>query len=535
MHLPFTFATGEAMLYQTGYPLHGFTDPLQGKAKGSKSKKGKMDKGSSEDLDPKSLLGALMSQDESVYVCQPDTEPKMSYHGSLFGEQQGNGERGSLHVMPDGEAGRCSSKPPSYDPLLATLDSLTLDGEETCSNSELFSALENLGLNAEDLELLLLDERMIQVELDPNHIPTLSDLLTNNEILSYLHDTLENGAEGEKQRDAGGFGVNPDSAQSVSQQPQACLTPAAPPPLPSVRQPIIQLSQQMQQHISASELPRAPLQQLQPVAQPGTVISKILTGPPNGQWVEAPEHQPLFSDHIHHLPQTFLKSSPLNGELKRPSSRLEPGQAWQLQQDQHSDQFPSHQQASSQSTPLPGFQDPLGPTTNGSYISNGHAAFPPNVEVSHAGYGIPPAPNGVTSADVCRYPSYQLQPQKHQQQMVQQAPPPCLPQCPTQSSALELEQFLGLSQPSLEAYSVYSTQDSTHSKVRGRSAAVSLCVEEFRLLITEHGVSVVKGSCPIYLALPLHSSNVRPSVSCRASSVCSHHEAASPPQNCRGS
>lgn len=477
MHLPFTFATGEAMLYQTGYPLHGFTDPLQGKAKGSKSKKGKMDKGSSDDLDPKSLLGALMSQDESVYVCQPDTEPKMSYHSSLFGEQQGDGERGSssndgsLHTMSNGETGRCSSKLSSYDPLLATLDSLSLDGEETCSNSELFSALENLGLNAEDLELLLLDERMIQVELDPNHIPTLSDLLTNNEILSYLHDTLENGAEGEKQRDAGGFGVNPDSAQSVSQQPQACFTPAAPPALPSIRQPIIQLSQQMQQHISASELLRAPLQQLQPVTQPGTVLSKILTGT-NGQWVAAPENQPLFNNHTHHLPHPLLKSSQLNGELKR----LEPSHPWQLQQDQHSVQFPSHQQVISQSTLPPGFQNPRGPTANGSYVSNGHAAFPPNVEVSHTEYSIPPVLNGITSAGVCHYPSYQLQPhQKHQQQMVQQAP-----QCPTQSSALELEQLLGLSQPphglpSLEAYSMFhsSTQDSAHSKVRDRSAAVS--------------------------------------------------------------
>lgn len=487
MHLPFTFATGEAMLYQTGYPLHGFSDSLQGKAKGSKSKKGKLDKSSSDHLDPKSLLGALMSQDESVYVCQPDTEPKMSYHSSLFSEQQGDSEYGSslsddsLHIISNGETGRCNSKTSSYDPLLATLDSLSLDGEETCSNSELFSALENLGLNAEDLELLLLDERMIQVELDPNHIPTLSDLLTNNEILSYLHDALENGTEGEKQGDTGGFGVNPDSAQSVSQQPQAYLTPAVPPALPSSRQPIIQLSQQMQQHISAGELVKAQPQQIQPVTQPGTMDTKILTGIPNSHWVATTENHHRFNNHTHHQPHTVLKSSQLNGELKQHNSLLEPSQQWQLQQDQHLVQFPSHQQVSSQSTL---FQNQLGLTTNGSHIPNRHAAFPPNVEVCHTGYSITPTPqhagatllNGVTTPDVCHYQSYQLQAhQKHQQQTVQQtqAPPPCLPQCPTQSSALELEQLLGLSQPqhslpSLEAYSMFhtSTQDSAHSKVR---------------------------------------------------------------------
>lgn len=181
MHLPFTFATGEATLYQTGYPLHGFPDSFQGKAKGHKSKKGKLDKSCSDDLDPGSLLGALMSQDESVYVCRPDTEPKVSQHRGLLGEQQSDG----CHV----------ASPPGYDPLLATLDSLSLDAEEPCSNSELFSALENLGLNAEDLELLLLDERMIQVELGPSQVPTLCDLLTNNEILSYIHDSLESGTE----------------------------------------------------------------------------------------------------------------------------------------------------------------------------------------------------------------------------------------------------------------------------------------------------------------------------------------------------
>lgn len=76
MHLPFTFATGEALLYQTGFPLHGFPDAAQGKARGAKSKKGKpaAAAAAADHLDPKSLLGALMSQDGSVYVCQPDGE-----------------------------------------------------------------------------------------------------------------------------------------------------------------------------------------------------------------------------------------------------------------------------------------------------------------------------------------------------------------------------------------------------------------------------------------------------------------------------
>ncbi|XP_070786407.1 aryl hydrocarbon receptor-like [Enoplosus armatus] len=526
MHLPFTFATGEAMLYQTSYPLHGFPDSLQGKAKGSKSKKGKLDKGSSDDLDPKSLLGALMSQDESVYVCQPDTEPKMSHHSSLFSEQQvDSGGFGGLlsgdswHIVSNGETGICNSKTSNYDPLLATLDSLSLDGEETCSNSELFSALESLGLNAEDLELLLLDERMIQVELDPNHIPTLSDILTNNEILSYIHDSLESGTEGEEQGDRGGLGPSirpPYQTQSATQQPQACLTPAVPPALPSTRQPIIQLSQQMQQHISAGEPVKAQPGQIR--SQSGTADTKILPGIPNGHWVVTSENHHHPNNHSHHHPHTVLKASQLNGEHKHLNSLLKSSQQWQLQQDQHSVHLQSHQHVNGQSTLLPGFQNQLGLTTNGSYIPNGHTAFPPNVEVGHTGYNISNTPhaggtvlNGVTTPEVCHYQSlvataqpYQLQShQKHQQQqMLQQIQVP--PSCPTQSSALELEQLLELSQPqhslpSLEAYSMFNTttQDSTHSKLENSCLLSATNAAYIRTCLMPNGNEVTTGDIPV--------------------------------------
>lgn len=339
MHLPFTFATGEALLYQTGFPLHGFPDTAQtnGSRGGGKAKKGRAD---DETVPPpKSLLGALMSQDTSVYVCQPDPEPR---------------------------------DPPTYDPLLATLDSLTLDGEEPCSNSELFSALENLGLNAEDLELLLLDERMIQVELDDNRVPSLGDLLTNNEILSYLHGALEHehGPDGEG-------GAHPPAA------------------------PFMQLSQQLQQHAGAGREP--------PKAQPGV---------PNELWAET---ENLPSRHQHHA---VLKASPLNGEL------LQPGPQWQLQLQQHQP-LGDHS-----------LHGHLNGTTNRLYVPSRHSTFPLDADVefssAHQGY------------------------QQQQQQQVQ-------------SSAIELEQLLGLSHHHqeqqqhgllpLEAYSVFHV-DSGHSKVR---------------------------------------------------------------------
>ncbi|XP_018601330.1 aryl hydrocarbon receptor 1b isoform X2 [Scleropages formosus] len=262
LHLPFTFATGEALLYQTSHPIPGFLDTHQGRGKSAKLKQAKSDKSSSKNLDPSSLLGAMMRQDESVYVSQAALEPRLSFHGSLFG-RRGEGlevptpaQGKDLSVATNGVS---ESKPKlqTFDPLLTTLDSLTLESDENCSSAELFSALENLGMNAEDLELLLLDERMVQVDMDPDYIPSLNDLLTNNEILSYIHDSLE----GRTENSLGGnfSGSRPPAPASFSQVTSHLLDTSAAPStsqshyLPAMQPklpPIVQLSRQMQKHLS---------------------------------------------------------------------------------------------------------------------------------------------------------------------------------------------------------------------------------------------------------------------------------------------
>ncbi|NWW25841.1 AHR protein, partial [Falcunculus frontatus] len=70
MHLPFTFATGEALLYQSAHPLPGFPDPFQSKGKPSKCKKPSCSRGGRSQkigTDPRSLLGAVVRQDKVVY------------------------------------------------------------------------------------------------------------------------------------------------------------------------------------------------------------------------------------------------------------------------------------------------------------------------------------------------------------------------------------------------------------------------------------------------------------------------------------
>ncbi|NXA79597.1 AHR protein, partial [Thryothorus ludovicianus] len=70
VHLPFTFATGEALLYQSAHPVPGIPDLFQSKGKPSKSKKpscSHVGRSQKNDVDPRSLLGTVMQQDKAVY------------------------------------------------------------------------------------------------------------------------------------------------------------------------------------------------------------------------------------------------------------------------------------------------------------------------------------------------------------------------------------------------------------------------------------------------------------------------------------
>ncbi|XP_069638299.1 aryl hydrocarbon receptor-like isoform X1 [Haliaeetus albicilla] len=212
MHLPFTFATGEALLYQSAYPLPGFPDPFQSKGKTSKSKKISHSHGvrsQKNGIDPSSLLGAVMRQDKAVYASHPVPAPNHSFSSSFVDQLKdvslldAGRDAWSMGAAPVSSRGDQLKEElvdlQQEDPLLATLDSLSIKSDESCSNNELFSALEGLGLNAEDLELLLLDEKMVLVNMDPDHNQFLNNCLTSNKILSYIHTTLMNKHEGGQQ------------------------------------------------------------------------------------------------------------------------------------------------------------------------------------------------------------------------------------------------------------------------------------------------------------------------------------------------
>uniref|UniRef100_A0A8C1UPZ0 Aryl hydrocarbon receptor 1b n=1 Tax=Cyprinus carpio TaxID=7962 RepID=A0A8C1UPZ0_CYPCA len=535
MHLPFTFATGEALLYQISYPMPGFPDTLQGKSKNNKTKKSKADKSLKDDLDPSSLLGAMMRQDESVYVCQPAIEPRMSFHSSLFSEQvetntfSSSVENESWNPVQNGVTAVSKQEPSSFDPLLATLDSLSLENEESCSNSELFSALENLGLNAEDLELLLLDERMIQVEMEADYIPSLNDLLTNNEILSYVQDSLENRIE--DSMDAQNSAVTLDSVEppepcSASESASQITSSMPDPHVPFWPQkqitPIVHLSQRMQQHLNGQSVCHKTESWIQaPIPQVSTTDSEtatftqhdtLLVNPVqavhNGHWV--PEHS----------------QANLNSQLGDKITGTSKAQSPQWQHNLLLDQFQYKQKtAVGIDTPPNGvyndpqwhgynFTDQL--VTNGPCFPNGQMAQTQTVG-KHVDYnitdnsGVEFMMNISTAGDVGQFQgamasssSYHQGYQKQQQQP--KVAPTFYASYTKQKSSLE--HILGLAPPSnlpsLTDYSSELTHDATHSKMETGFILNSASVSYTGSCLVPNGNAVATpGNSPHPLSEPL--------------------------------
>uniref|UniRef100_A0A672YR19 Aryl hydrocarbon receptor n=1 Tax=Sphaeramia orbicularis TaxID=375764 RepID=A0A672YR19_9TELE len=359
MHLPFTYATGEALLYQSNHPIATFGDGSIEK-NGSKSKRNRTERLVRDGLDPGSLLGALMSQDESVYVCQPALEPKLSFHSSFFGDQLGFSESKPTGLHRNWDASNSTVVPgvsepaTNFDPLLATLDSLSLENqgvgdpeEAGCSNGELFGALEGLGLSAEDLELLLLDERMIRVEMDPEHVPTLDDLLTNDEILSYIYDSIEGK---NNSTDHGGQVPPSNPSETSSSAPESnpisdnnvqMQFPHHKPPLVG-QAPIIQLSQQMQQHLHmrSHKVMNDWGQQNNHLAN--TIVNGDLLASnqsvPNGQWTA----QDILTNAGIQLDPFKTQQTLFNGKASQLEGELQQQQHHYLQQQCHTKQKASN-------------------------------------------------------------------------------------------------------------------------------------------------------------------------------------------------
>ncbi|XP_034984808.1 aryl hydrocarbon receptor [Zootoca vivipara] len=194
MKLPFMFATGEAVLYEVMFPPPGLMDSSQAKVKSS------IGKGASskttlrkESVDPNSLLGAMLQQDESVYLCPPAPN-KISFERNLFADTWD--ELGSMmasdwqdNVLPvrnNSILKQEQTECPQESNLMLPEDSVGLFQDN--KNSELYNIMKTLGVDFEDIKCFQQDEEFFKNEL--SGADDIRDIDITDEILTYVQESL---------------------------------------------------------------------------------------------------------------------------------------------------------------------------------------------------------------------------------------------------------------------------------------------------------------------------------------------------------
>ncbi|XP_031445921.1 aryl hydrocarbon receptor [Phasianus colchicus] len=192
MKLPFMFATGEAVLYEVTFPMSSLSDASQPRSKTTTGKGGKTTL-HGDSVDPNSLLGAMLRQDESVYLCPPASH-KLSFERNFFADSRdelsgvvSNDWTDSLlpagsHNVLKQELMECSQD--SSVPLPEDSAALFQDNK----TNDLYSIMKNLGIDFEDLKCIQQDEEFFKTEL--SGMDDIGDIDITDEILTYVQDSL---------------------------------------------------------------------------------------------------------------------------------------------------------------------------------------------------------------------------------------------------------------------------------------------------------------------------------------------------------
>uniref|UniRef100_A0A4W5R0M7 Aryl hydrocarbon receptor n=1 Tax=Hucho hucho TaxID=62062 RepID=A0A4W5R0M7_9TELE len=184
LQLPFNFATGEAVLYEVGPSLDVADVPTQ--SKGPKIRKMAEEMA----LDPDSLLGSMLKQDQAVYMQvhePPNSQELCSWEDQAFRDSHamanvpGDSWQSQHHTMPKPDAGIREES--TVQDLMETL-------QQIIGDNSLCSSLDVDPIELKDWENTLLKMSSSNCEMSED----LDDIL-NHDVLSYVEEHLfkENG------------------------------------------------------------------------------------------------------------------------------------------------------------------------------------------------------------------------------------------------------------------------------------------------------------------------------------------------------
>ncbi|XP_043920612.1 aryl hydrocarbon receptor-like [Protopterus annectens] len=212
LKLPFNFATGEAVLYEASYSLIDVIDSMMIKEGSSAGKKGTFKK--QEAVDSESLLGSILKQDESVYVCSPAPNT-FSFERNLFSETDLMSDEWQGSALLAGNSSGLHNGQAQQN-VLDSNDN-TLDSGK---NSELHNIMNHLGITVEDIESIRQDE-FFNAEWD--YLDNIAEIDVANEILSYVQESLNNRSDCMFSSTSSQNSVDQSSRLAAQQQQQQVL------------------------------------------------------------------------------------------------------------------------------------------------------------------------------------------------------------------------------------------------------------------------------------------------------------------------
>ncbi|XP_053322817.1 aryl hydrocarbon receptor isoform X2 [Spea bombifrons] len=189
--LPFMFATGEAVLYESSFPFQGIIDPTQSKSKSSSVKGTSSAKASINEtpVNPASLLGAIMRQGESVYISPP--APNNFSFETFY-----TNARDKLSDFSSSWQDNCvpvaNNNLKREDGVSTQTTNLTHAPENTeifneSKTNDIYNIMRSLGIDFSDLEMIQQDEAFFRNEFE---FPDIGDIDVADEILTYVQDSL---------------------------------------------------------------------------------------------------------------------------------------------------------------------------------------------------------------------------------------------------------------------------------------------------------------------------------------------------------
>ncbi|XP_059568464.1 aryl hydrocarbon receptor isoform X1 [Myotis daubentonii] len=189
MKLPFMFATGEAVLYETTNPFPPMMDPLPVRTKNVASGKDSATQATlnKDSPHPSSLFSAIMQQDESIYLCPASNSDP--FERIFLNESMDKCNKWQDSIAPVGSDILEHEQIDQSQEMNPTLSEGHGGLFPDNNNSDLYSIMKHLGVDFEDIKHMQQNEEFFRTDFSGEN-DFSRDIDLTDEILTFVQDSL---------------------------------------------------------------------------------------------------------------------------------------------------------------------------------------------------------------------------------------------------------------------------------------------------------------------------------------------------------